>query len=416
MDLRHGPRAGRRPALYGELLGDGIDIPGGHLAWDGIVVEGKSEKPVWINIADDNPGQFGSRSDWVLLTENKALLERPELADYASEKIWAPFGMEADAIWSEEEGRLLLYFHGENPVTRVASSRDGAEQRSHHLGRARHGLGDLPGELLEFLIHDPDQAPVTFQRGVQPRRQGRSQLVPAAGFPPAIGLVPALGQPQRTALSGQGQPVRQPWLALPFTNPTTGDPPTGDQSWTCFLSAANFKGPIAYYIPETWSKIGKLFNYPFIYGRGLDARPLVLLGGTAARAAVAAFLVFCNRHLELVEAGAAEPGYAFTGREWDPEIGLAFYRARYYAPAVGRFLSEDPLGSRRGLRRYPYVENQPVRFIDPFGYEESAFQFLLRVDKIALAAMESIFPKCQKLTKPSRRMNHRSREDRFPAS
>jgi hypothetical protein len=68
-------------------------------------------------------------------------------------------------------------------------------------------------------------------------------------------------------------------MALPFTDPTTGDPPTGDQSWTCFLSAANFKGPIAYYIPETWSKIGKLFNYPFIYGRGLDARPGIIGGG-----------------------------------------------------------------------------------------------------------------------------------------
>ena len=30
-----------------------------------------------------------------------------------------------DAIWSEDEGKLLLYFHGENPVTRVASSSDG---------------------------------------------------------------------------------------------------------------------------------------------------------------------------------------------------------------------------------------------------------------------------------------------------
>jgi len=30
-----------------------------------------------------------------------------------------------DAIWSEEDGKLLLYFHGENSVTRVASSRDG---------------------------------------------------------------------------------------------------------------------------------------------------------------------------------------------------------------------------------------------------------------------------------------------------
>jgi hypothetical protein len=69
------------------------------------------------------------------------------------------------------------------------------------------------------------------------------------------------------------------YMALPFTEPTKGDPPTGDQSWTCFLSAANFKGPIAYYIAETWSKIGKLFNYDFIYGRGLDARPGIMGGG-----------------------------------------------------------------------------------------------------------------------------------------
>jgi len=85
------------------------------------------------------------------------------------------------------------------------------------------------------------------------------------------------------ALPFQGNPngefLGYTWMALPFTDPTTGDPPTGDQSWTCFLNASNFKGPIAYYIPETWSKIGKLFNYPFIYGRGLDARPGVMGGG-----------------------------------------------------------------------------------------------------------------------------------------
>ena len=85
------------------------------------------------------------------------------------------------------------------------------------------------------------------------------------------------------ALPFQGNPNGQflgyTWMALPFTDPTTGVPPTGDQSWTCFLSAANFKGPIAYYIPETWSKIGRLFHYPFIYGRGLDARPGNMGGG-----------------------------------------------------------------------------------------------------------------------------------------
>jgi hypothetical protein len=85
------------------------------------------------------------------------------------------------------------------------------------------------------------------------------------------------------ALPFQGNPsgkfLGYTYMALPFTEPTTGDPPTGDQSWTCFLSTANFKGPMAYYIPETWSKIGKLFNYPFIYGRGLDARPGDMGGG-----------------------------------------------------------------------------------------------------------------------------------------
>lgn len=85
------------------------------------------------------------------------------------------------------------------------------------------------------------------------------------------------------ALPFQGNPngefLGYSWMALPFTDPTTDDPPTGDQSWTCFLSAANFKGPIAYYIPETWSKIGKIFHYPYVYGRGLDARAGVMGGG-----------------------------------------------------------------------------------------------------------------------------------------
>ena len=79
------------------------------------------------------------------------------------------------------------------------------------------------------------------------------------------------------------------YMALPFNEPVAGEPPTGDQAWTCFLSAANFKGPIAYYIPETWSKIGKLFNYPFIYGRGLDSRPGIMGGGAMEINTVPAF-------------------------------------------------------------------------------------------------------------------------------
>ena len=82
-------------------------------------------------------------------------------------------------------------------------------------------------------------------------------------------------------LTFQGNPNSEllgyTYMALPFTDAKKGPPPTGDQSWTCFLSASNFKGPIAYYIPETWSKISK--DYPYDYGRGLDSRPGVIGGG-----------------------------------------------------------------------------------------------------------------------------------------
>jgi RHS repeat-associated protein len=68
-----------------------------------------------------------------------------------------------------------------------------------------------------------------------------------------------------------------------------------------------------------------------------------------------------------LEMGQVENGYSFTGREWDPEIGLYYYRARYYDPALGRFLSEDPIGFAAGLHFYAYVGNNPVNFRDPLG-------------------------------------------------
>ena len=70
----------------------------------------------------------------------------------------------------------------------------------------------------------------------------------------------------------------------------------------------------------------------------------------------------------VLEAGAPASPFAFTGREFDPETGLYFYRARYYDPDAGRFVSEDPIniaGSYANL--YTYVFNNPVNFSDPAG-------------------------------------------------
>jgi RHS repeat-associated protein len=56
----------------------------------------------------------------------------------------------------------------------------------------------------------------------------------------------------------------------------------------------------------------------------------------------------------------------FTGREWDAESGLYFYRMRYYDPAVGRFISRDRL-EKGSASSYAYASNNPVNATDPTG-------------------------------------------------
>src|SRR5262249_48328219 len=57
----------------------------------------------------------------------------------------------------------------------------------------------------------------------------------------------------------------------------------------------------------------------------------------------------------------------FTGRENDG-TGLYYYRARYYSPQLGRFISEDPLEFAGGdVNLYTYVGNRPTGATDPQG-------------------------------------------------
>ncbi|HYG83051.1 MAG TPA: RHS repeat-associated core domain-containing protein, partial [Pyrinomonadaceae bacterium] len=59
--------------------------------------------------------------------------------------------------------------------------------------------------------------------------------------------------------------------------------------------------------------------------------------------------------------------YGYTGREWDADAALYYYRSRFYDPQGGRFISEDPIGLRGGVNHYAYVRNNPIRFNDPSG-------------------------------------------------
>ncbi len=65
--------------------------------------------------------------------------------------------------------------------------------------------------------------------------------------------------------------------------------------------------------------------------------------------------------------------YMFTGRRFDIETGLYYYRARYYNPHIGRFMQTDPVGYGAGINWYLYCGNNPLAFVDPSGMIKIAF-------------------------------------------
>lgn len=59
--------------------------------------------------------------------------------------------------------------------------------------------------------------------------------------------------------------------------------------------------------------------------------------------------------------------FYFTGREYDFETGLYYYRARSLHPGLGRFMQHDPLLYVDGMGLYHYVSNMPTAMVDPWG-------------------------------------------------
>ncbi|MCZ7665890.1 MAG: RHS repeat-associated core domain-containing protein [Chloroflexi bacterium] len=65
-------------------------------------------------------------------------------------------------------------------------------------------------------------------------------------------------------------------------------------------------------------------------------------------------------------------GYRYTSQRWDSGLGLYDYNARYYDPALGKFISADTLvpdpAAPQQYNRYTYSLNSPLVFVDPSGH------------------------------------------------
>lgn len=71
---------------------------------------------------------------------------------------------------------------------------------------------------------------------------------------------------------------------------------------------------------------------------------------------------------EPIAASAIGNRILFQGREYSSASGLYFFRARWYDPITGRWLSNDPIGILGGVNQYTALGNNPVNIVDSFGF------------------------------------------------
>ncbi|MBI4302557.1 MAG: RHS repeat-associated core domain-containing protein [Chloroflexi bacterium] len=69
--------------------------------------------------------------------------------------------------------------------------------------------------------------------------------------------------------------------------------------------------------------------------------------------------------------GSGSTEYRFTGQQEDATLAYYYLRARYYDPAIGRFISKDPfpgfVTNPQSQNPYTYVGNDPTNVTDPSG-------------------------------------------------
>ena len=131
---------------------------------------------------------------------------------------------------------------------------------------------------------------------------------------------------------------------------------------------------------------GSSLNKRYVHGPGMDA-PIAEYTGTNLSSKI--FMITDSRgsitgHANMSGTSVATNSYdsygkpssnnsgrfQYTGQVWLEELGLYYYKARFYSPNLRRFLNADPIRYGAGMNMYAYVSGDPINLTDPWGLDE----------------------------------------------
>jgi len=105
-------------------------------------------------------------------------------------------------------------------------------------------------------------------------------------------------------------------------------------------------------------------NDPYFYVLGLNDQVKLIVGNEDKPIDAYVFSPFGEIRST---SGHSGNSCLFNSRRWDSDAGLYYFRARFYDPKSGRFISPDPVRFWGGWNLYTYVNNDPVNWADPLG-------------------------------------------------
>ena len=250
----------------------------------------------------------------------------------------------------------------------------------------------MPADIRQFLLMRRIIAYLLILRYIQAVKQEEDETVTISfGYDPFARRIWKTVTETSSPLEGEGQGEGE-----------------GEETKTYFY-VYDKEDIILEYLTKTEDGETKTETTRYIHGPGID-EPLAIinskgtyyyhadgLGSTVALTDVKQKVVESYTYTSFGEVkrqgDKVKNTFTFTGREWDKETGLYYYRARYYDPEIGRFISEDPIlkpispitlgltgsvnqtvwlveplkSNPNRLHPYVYSANSPVNLADLFG-------------------------------------------------